>query len=88
VEEISKHFDTIEFKTRKREFVTHTGVLNNKRLTVISTGIGPDNIDIVMNELDACVNFDLNSRQVKTVKTSLRNHSPWYLWQLASGYSC
>jgi uridine phosphorylase len=71
VEEISKHFDTIEFKTRKREFVTHTGILNNKRLTVLSTGIGPDNIDIVLNELDAAVNFDLNTRQPKTVKTSL-----------------
>src|SRR5690554_4384293 len=50
VENISKHFDTIEFKTQKREFKTHTGTYKGKRLSVISTGIGPDNIDIVINE--------------------------------------
>ena len=55
VEKISSLFDTIEFSFQKREFKTHTGTLNRKRISVISTGIGPDNIDIVMNELDALV---------------------------------
>ncbi|MCB0654412.1 MAG: nucleoside phosphorylase [Saprospiraceae bacterium] len=68
---VSKYFDKIEFKGQKREFVTHTGQLGNKRLTVISTGIGPDNIDIVMNELDALVNIDLDTRQPKSTQTSL-----------------
>ncbi|MCR8667719.1 nucleoside phosphorylase [Aestuariibaculum sp. M13] len=71
VEKVSKHFDTIEFKTQKREFKTHTGNLNGKRISVISTGIGPDNIDIVLNELDALVNIDLETRLPKTNLTSL-----------------
>ena len=71
VEKISSQFDTIEFSFQKREFKTHTGTLNGKRITVISTGIGPDNIDIVMNELDALVNIDLKTRQPKTTLTSL-----------------
>lgn len=71
VEKISSLFDTIEFSFQKREFKTHTGTLNGKRISVISTGIGPDNIDIVMNELDALVNIDLISRQPKTTLTSL-----------------
>jgi uridine phosphorylase len=71
VAEVSKHFDSIEFKVQHREFITHTGYLNNKRLTVISTGMGTDNIDIVMNELDALVNIDLNTRQIKEELTSL-----------------
>lgn len=71
VGEVSKHFDKIEFTTQKREFVTHTGILNNKQFTVISTGIGTDNIDIVLNELDALVNIDLTSRTEKKEKTSL-----------------
>ena len=50
VEKVTKHFDSIEFKTQKREFKTITGFYKNKRITVISTGIGPDNIDIVLNE--------------------------------------
>ena len=58
VEKITKHFDTIEFATQKREFKTTTGSYKGKRLTVLSTGIGPDNIDIVMYELDALVNID------------------------------
>lgn len=62
VELITKHFDSIEFSTSKREFKTQTGFYKNKRLTVISTGIGPDNIDIVFNELDALVNIDLETR--------------------------
>ena len=68
---ITKHFDSIEFTIQKREFKTQTGVYQGKRLTVISTGIGPDNIDIVMNELDALVNIDLETRQVKSELTVL-----------------
>ena len=71
VEKISNQFDTIEFSFQKREFKTHTGTLNGKRISVISTGIGPDNIDIVMNELDALVNIDLKTRQPKSTLTSL-----------------
>lgn len=71
VEAISKHFDKIEFTTQKREFKTQTGTYKGKRITVISTGIGPDNIDIVMNELDALVNIDLETRQIKPTLTSL-----------------
>jgi uridine phosphorylase len=71
VKEVSKYFDTIEFKTQHREFVTHTGTLGKKRLTVLSSGIGPDNIDIVMNELDACVNIDFQTRTVKEQHTAL-----------------
>lgn len=71
VEKITKHFDSIEFKTQKREFKTQTGTYNGKRFTVISTGIGPDNIDIVVNELDALVNIDLKNRIVKKEHKSL-----------------
>jgi len=71
VPEISKHFDSIEVKKGKREFVTHTGYLGKKRITVISTGIGTDNIDIVFNELDALVNIDFKSRTVKSELKSL-----------------
>jgi uridine phosphorylase len=68
---VSKYFDAIELKKGKREFITHTGRIGNKRLTVISTGIGTDNIDIVLNELDALVNIDLAARVVKPVLKSL-----------------
>ncbi|MBA5791393.1 nucleoside phosphorylase [Flavobacterium sp. xlx-214] len=71
VEEITKYFDTIEFTTQKREFKTQTGTYKGKRLTVISTGIGPDNIDIVLNELDALVNIDLATRTIKNKLISL-----------------
>lgn len=71
VTEITKHFDVIELKKGKREFLTHTGYLGKKRITVISTGIGTDNIDIVFNELDALVNIDFNSRTVKKELTAL-----------------
>jgi uridine phosphorylase len=71
VAEVSKHFDTIEFKNNHREFVTHTGYVNNKRISCISTGIGPDNIDIVLNELDALVNIDFNTRLIKEKLTAL-----------------
>jgi len=71
VSKITKHFDSVEFSTQKREFKTETGTYKGKRLTVMSTGIGPDNIDIVMNELDALVNIDLNTRTIKSELTSL-----------------
>jgi uridine phosphorylase len=71
VEKITKHFDTIEFETQKREFKTQTGTYKGKRITVLSTGIGPDNIDIVLNELDAVVNIDLTTRKPKKNLTSL-----------------
>jgi len=71
VKEVSKYFDKIEFKNNHREFVTHTGYLGNKRLSVTSTGIGPDNIDIVLNELDALVNIDFETRTIKEKLTSL-----------------
>ncbi|TYA71978.1 nucleoside phosphorylase [Seonamhaeicola marinus] len=71
VDKISKHFDSIEFETQKREFKTHTGYYKNKRISVLSTGIGPDNIDIVLNELDALVNINLQTRQPKEQTTSL-----------------
>ncbi len=72
VDKITKHFDTIEFTTQKREFKTTTGTYKNKRLSVISTGIGAGNIDIVLNELDALVNIDLEKREVKKTHTSLQ----------------
>jgi uridine phosphorylase len=65
VHEVSKHFDSIEIRKQHREFVTHTGFIGNKRITVISTGIGTDNIDIVLNELDALVNIDFTTRTIK-----------------------
>lgn len=64
VNEISKHFDKIEIERKHREFVTHTGYVGDKRISVVSTGIGPDNIDIVLNELDALVNIDFDSRTI------------------------
>ena len=71
VETISNHFDKIECKVQNREFVTHTGTFKGKRFTVLSTGIGTDNIDIVLNELDALVNIDLATRTIKPKKSSL-----------------
>ena len=71
VDKISQHFDSIEFTTQKREFKTTTGIYKKKRFSVISTGIGPDNIDIVLNELDALVNIDLETRRPKDHLTSL-----------------
>jgi uridine phosphorylase len=71
VEKITQFFDSIEFTTQKREFKTQTGIFKGKRITVMSTGIGPDNIDIVMNELDALVNIDLKTRTPKENLTSL-----------------
>jgi len=71
VKEVSKHFDSIEFKVHHREFITHTGWVGKKRLSVVSSGIGPDNIDIVINELDALVNIDMETRQIKSKLSSL-----------------
>jgi uridine phosphorylase len=68
---VSRHFDSIEVQRQHREFVSHTGFLGNKRLTVVSTGIGTDNIDIVLNELDALVNIDLTTRMLRPGLTSL-----------------
>ncbi|WP_139854666.1 nucleoside phosphorylase [Aequorivita sinensis] len=71
VEMVSKYFDSIEVKAEHREFKTHTGNYKGKRISVISTGIGPDNIDIVFNELDALVNIDFENRTIKKKLTSL-----------------
>ena len=69
---VSKYFDKIEIKRQHREFITHTGTIGGKRFSVISTGIGPDNIDIVFNELDALVNINLEKRVIKEEHTSLQ----------------
>ena len=71
VDNITQHFDRIDFTTHKREFKTTSGTYKGKRLTVMSTGIGPDNIDIVLNELDALVNIDLETRTIKKNHTAL-----------------
>lgn len=71
VAHVSRYFDRLDVQTAKREFITHTGWLGKRRITVISSGIGTDNIDIVINELDAAVNFDLQTRQPKTEKRQL-----------------
>jgi len=71
VNEISKYFDHIEFKAQNREIYTHTGTIGQKRLTVLSTGMGTDNLDIVINELDAAVNIDLHTREPKPTHTKL-----------------
>ena len=68
---VSAHFDKVTFTAHKREFVTHTGYLNSKRISVVSTGIGPDNIDIVLNEMDALFNIDFERRVAKEVHTPL-----------------
>ncbi len=72
VDMISKYFDKIEFKVQNREFRTHTGYYKGKRITALSTGIGTDNIDIVLNELDAICNIDLENRIVKSEHKSLK----------------
>lgn len=72
VAQVSRHFDSIEVQRQHREFITHTGYIGSKRISVVSTGIGPDNIDIVMNELDALANIDFAARTVKPKLTSLQ----------------
>lgn len=71
VEKVSAFFDKIEVRKNKREFYTHTGILRGERITVMSSGIGTENIDIVMNELDALVNIDLRNKVIKDQHTSL-----------------
>jgi len=68
---ISSKFDKIDHKIQNREFVTHTGTLNGKRISAIATGIGPDNIDIVINELDALVNIDFETRSINKIKKKI-----------------
>lgn len=68
---VSQYFDNIEFEMNKREFITHVGTYNKKRITVISTGIGTDNIEIFFNEIDALVNIDLKTREIKPRKKKL-----------------
>jgi uridine phosphorylase len=68
---VSSYFDAIEVKMQHREFITHTGTIGRKRISVISTGIGTDNIDIALNEIDALANIDFNTREIKTRLTSL-----------------
>ncbi|MFM7328798.1 MAG: phosphorylase, partial [Bacteroidota bacterium] len=70
VKKVSRYFDKIECKVQNREFVTHTGELEGKRLTVISSGIGSDNVEIVLNELDALFNIDLKKREPKPKRKS------------------
>jgi uridine phosphorylase len=72
VAKVSKYFDKVEVKKNKREFYTHTGTLRGERITVMSTGIGTENIDIVMNELDALVNIDLKNKEFKTEHSALQ----------------
>lgn len=71
VKQVSQHFSRIYFKIENREFLTHTGEYNGKRISVLSTGIGTDNIDIVLNELDAIKNIDLKTKTIKEHKKSL-----------------
>ena len=71
VEQISNKFEKIDFKITHREFITHTGYYNNKKISVISSGIGTDNIDIVINELDALANINFETRQINKIKRSL-----------------
>ncbi|HPH24616.1 MAG TPA: nucleoside phosphorylase, partial [Chitinophagaceae bacterium] len=75
---VSKHFDSVEVKRQHREFISHTGYIGKKRITVISTGIGPDNIDIVVNELDALKNIDIDNRTIKA------NHTPLTIIRLGT----
>lgn len=69
---ISQYFDRVDYKVQHREFITHTGWIGKKRISVVSTGIGPDNIDIVLNELDALVNIDFTTRTIKDQQRSLQ----------------
>ncbi len=78
---VSKYFDEIEVKRQHREFVTHTGFIGKKRITVLSSGIGPDNIDIVLNELDAVKNIDFKTRTIKS------QHSPLTIIRLGTSGS-
>ena len=71
VHKITQYFDSIDFEMNKREFITQTGTLNKKRITVISSGMGTDNVEILLTELDALVNIDFKRRAVKDKRTRL-----------------
>jgi uridine phosphorylase len=71
VKKVSRHFDSIEHRLSHREFITHTGFIGNQRISVLSTGIGPDNIDIAINELDALANIDFETRAIKPILKKL-----------------
>lgn len=71
VAEVSKYFDRIEHKLAHREFITHTGTIGQKRISVLSTGIGPDNIDIALNEIDALANINFDTRTINDQKKSV-----------------
>lgn len=72
VYKVSQYFDEVEFEMNKREFITHVGRFNGKKITVISTGIGTDNIEIFLTEIDALVNIDLKTREPKSRKKKLK----------------
>lgn len=72
VHRVSSHFDKVVFEMNKREFITHTGIYKGKRITVISSGMGTDNVEILMNELDAIFNIDFKTREPKPKKRKLR----------------
>ena len=76
--QVSNFFDTIILKKAKREFITHTGSYKGKRISVLSTGIGTDNIDIVLNELDALANIDFDTRTIKKKTHQITDCSHWY----------
>jgi len=71
VAEVSKYFDSVEHKLAHREFITHTGYIGQKRISVLSTGIGPDNIDITLNEIDALANINFDTRSINDQKKSV-----------------
>jgi len=71
VASVSKYFDRVEHKLAHREFITHTGTIGQKRISVLSTGIGPDNIDIVLNEIDALANINFDTRTINDQKKSV-----------------
>jgi uridine phosphorylase len=72
VYQVSQHFDEVDFEMNKREFITHVGVYKGKRITVISSGIGTDNVEILLTELDALVNIDLKTREQKAKTKKLK----------------
>ena len=72
VYKVSQYFDEVEFEMNKREFITHAGTFNGKKITVISTGIGTDNVEIFLTEIDALVNIDLKTREPKARKKKLK----------------
>lgn len=71
VHRVSRHFDRIDFEMNRREFITHTGIYKGKRITVISSGMGTDNVEVLMNELDILVNVDLKKREPKAKRKKL-----------------